>query len=214
MRSKFEFSDLFESYWCNLVADLGASSKDFAPMLIFLQEQYSAPGRYYHTIEHICKMLQWLHRFGRKPPAALQFAAFFHDAVYDTTSKLNEELSAELAVEMLAKESDDAQMIDEVCRLILCTKKHLPDETNAARSGLFLDCDLMILAAAPEEYILYTEQIRQEYSQFSDGEYRVGRTHVLKSFIARETIFFTDQIRREYEDTARANVAREIEQLS
>lgn len=209
-----ECSEKFESYWCELVADLGASSKDFAPILIFLQEQYSLPGRYYHTLEHICKMLDWLHKFDSAPPAALQFAAFFHDAVYDTTSKLSEELSAELAVEMLSKESDDVQMIDEVCRLILCTKKHLPDATNAARSGLFLDCDLMILAATPDEYKLYTEQIRQEYSQFSDAEYRVGRTHVLKSFISRDTIFFTDRIRREYEDTARANIAREIEQLA
>ncbi|MBY0548893.1 MAG: hypothetical protein K2W95_16595 [Candidatus Obscuribacterales bacterium] len=208
-----ECRETFESYWCDLVGAICASSKPFAPMLTFLEQQYSAPGRYYHTLEHICKMLQWLHEFESAPPAALQFAAFFHDAVYDTASKLNEELSAELAVEMLAKESDNVQMIDEVRRLILCTKKHLPDETNAARSGLFLDCDLMILAASPEEYKLYTEQIRQEYSQFSDAEYRVGRTHVLKSFISRDRIFFTDQIRREYEDTARANITREIEQL-
>lgn len=203
----------FDYCWRRLCSSAGFSDSWSSEVLVILRSRYSEPGRHYHTLRHICQVLTWLEQFDKALPVALQLAAFFHDAVYDTKSKFNEEMSAQLAVDTLGQESADLGMIHEVRQLILCTKKHLPDESNAARSGLFLDCDLMILAASPAEYKLYTEQIRLEYSQFNDVEYRAGRTHVLKSFISRKTIFFTERVRLEYERGARSNITHEIELL-
>lgn len=210
-----QVDSFFDSSWRRLSRAAGFSASWTETNLSFLREEYSASNRHYHSRTHICSMLRWMEHYSDITPVAdaLQFAAFYHDAIYDTTSAVNEEQSAECAVESLSAEGEKPHLTDEVRRLILCTKNHLVDQHNLERSALFLDCDLMILASNASDYAVYAAQIRQEYSQFDDSAYRAGRLRVLNTFLSRERIFFTEKIRLEHEVRARDNLVREIEQL-
>lgn len=52
---------------------------------------YSGPARRYHNLHHVAEMLRLLDPFEESAAdyAAVCFAAWFHDAVYDTRSKLH-----------------------------------------------------------------------------------------------------------------------------
>ncbi len=207
-------NELAQSYWLRLCTKIGFSQTRSDATWDTLQTLYCAPERHYHTLTHILQMLHWLDRYDHNYLAELRLAAFFHDAIYDTTSDTNEERSAELAVQFLLTEPCGNGFSDTTNKLILCTKKHKPDNSVENLSGLFLDCDLLILAAAPTDYDFYSTQIRKEYCQFDDAQYRSGRERVMRSFVSREHIFFTPEIRTQYEQRARTNITRELDALS
>src|SRR3954452_17890491 len=70
-----------------------------------LVARWCEPHRRYHTLEHLTRVLDGVDEFGGHADdvAAVRFAAWFHDAVYDggEASADNEELSARLAEEEL-----------------------------------------------------------------------------------------------------------------
>jgi predicted metal-dependent HD superfamily phosphohydrolase len=80
------------------------------------------------------------------------------------------------------------------CELIMCTKKH---EVNSVFSDiersdakLFLDFDLSILAVDNKQDLLdFENNIRKEFCQFSDADYKEGRIKSLSSFATRENLF-------------------------
>ncbi|HEX7316676.1 MAG TPA: hypothetical protein VF297_22430 [Pyrinomonadaceae bacterium] len=176
---------------------------------------YSGAGRHYHNLHHVAEMLRLLEQFESDAAdyAAVRFAAWFHDAVYDTRSNTNEEESAALAERALVELKVPPPVINLTRRLILATKRHeaqddLPD------AGLFLDADLAILGAADETYLAYSEAIRREYSWVPDAAYREGRIKVLDSFLGRERLYFTVPLSERFEARARSNVLNEIRTLS
>jgi predicted metal-dependent HD superfamily phosphohydrolase len=178
-----------------------------------LQTLYSAPERYYHTSTHIETMLKWLDVFEPGQLPSLRLATYFHDAIYDTRATDNEEKSAELAVSCLSRVTRDRGLVDQVSRMVLSTKMHIPDQTIPHLSEVFLDCDLLILAAEPALYESYTRQIRLEYMQYDDESYRAGRIGIMKNFLQREKIFYTEGVRERFEARARSNIARELKAL-
>lgn len=208
-----------ESQWWSSCAALAVSAEDGQRWWNRLGNLYGAPERHYHTLRHIGHMLQQLDQYRHAIPlergceSALGLAAIFHDAVYDSRSQSNEEDSAIMAQAFLSEAKASSAIIDVIGRLILCTRKHTLDHSIEAISGLFLDCDLSILAAPPDEYDLYAKQIRLEYNQYDDQEYRAGRARVLESFVSRPKIFFTPQIAHQLEAHARSNLHRELLQL-
>lgn len=62
------------------------------------------------------------------------------------------------------------------------TKTHLkPRELDSeSTEQLFLDLDMSILAADREDYDVYTQNVRKEYSHFDDENFVKGRSHFLK----------------------------------
>jgi predicted metal-dependent HD superfamily phosphohydrolase len=176
---------------------------------------YSGPGRHYHNLHHVAEMLRLLEQFESDAAdyAAVRFAAWFHDAVYDTRSDANEEESAALAGRALGELKVPPPSITLTRRLILATKRHeagadLPD------AGLFLDADLAILGAADETYLAYSEAIRREYSWVPDAAYREGRLKVLTSFLGRDRLYYTGPMAERFEARARSNLSNEIRTLS
>lgn len=63
------------------------------------------------------------------------------------------------------------------------------------------------------EYDMYAEQIRREYSHYTEEEYCRGRIAVLQRFLKRERLYFTDQYYEKYEAIARRNIQGEINSL-
>ena len=179
-----------------------------------LTRHYSDPGRHYHNLHHVAEVLRLLEHF--EPNAAdhdaLRFAAWFHDAVYDTRSNTNEDESAALAERALVELGVPAIKIDLVRRLILATKKH-EAEGDQPDAGLFLDADLSILGTDEETYLAYSEAIRQEYAWVPEPAYREGRAKVLTNFLRRERLYYTEPFAQRFEAQARRNLSDEISRL-
>lgn len=183
--------------------------------LALLTRHYSAPDRHYHNLHHVAEVLRLLERFESRAAdyAALRFAAWFHDAVYDTRKGTNEEESAALAGRALEELRVPRPTIDLARRLILATKGH-EAEGDVPDFGLFLDADLSILGAPEETYRAYSEAIRREYAWVPEAAYREGRLKVLTNFLQRGRLYYTGPLARRLEARARRNLAREVQALS
>jgi predicted metal-dependent HD superfamily phosphohydrolase len=191
----------------------GAMAED---LLGELKRAYGEPHRHYHTLEHIASLLQLLGEHGREvvDHDALVLAILFHDVVYDPARSTNEEASAALAAERLARLGLRDQLIAKVERYILATRHgQAAAVVDDADLALLLDLDLAILAAPPVLYRAYAQAIRREHVHVPDALYRAGRRRVLEEFLARERIYRT-KLRALWEEPARANLAGEMAELS
>jgi predicted metal-dependent HD superfamily phosphohydrolase len=174
-------------------------------------EAYSTPGRYYHTLAHIQQVLTIIYSLRNQIqnlPAVL-FAAWFHDIIYDSQARNNEENSAEYAREFLTLLNIPRQIIVDVYRLILSTEYHQV-EWDDFDNRLLLDADLAILGSSRENYREYMEAIRQEYAWVPKKEYIVGRKRILEGFLQRPRIYLTEELSTLLEVSARENIQVEI----
>jgi predicted metal-dependent HD superfamily phosphohydrolase len=96
--------------------------------------------------------------------------------------------------------------------MILATANHLDVEAEGDLAT-FLDCDLLILGATPEEYDRYRRAIRAEYHAVPDDAYCFGRRMVLERFLAAPRIYRNPRIFEQYEEPARRNLEWEISEL-
>lgn len=190
-----------------------------------LLDRWQESHRAYHNSAHLLEMLNHLDRLAEAElPRAVLLAAWLHDIVYEGHPGDDERASAALAREVLPQRG--AATVGEaeaVAQLIEATAAHrAPAPTGAlAEAGitnhqisLFFDADLAILAADEARYRRYTAGIRQEYAHVSDGDFRRGRAEVLTGLLERPTIFATDAARELFETGARANIARELAELT
>ncbi len=179
-----------------------------------LSRLYSSPHRAYHNLHHIVSLLEQAQRFESRIDnfILVGYAIWFHDAVYDTSRKDNEERSADYASASLARLQIPDALALRVRDLILATRKH--DNAGLSPDGsLFLDFDLSILGAEPASYEKYAAAIRKEYSWVPSLLYRRERRKVLESFLRRDRIYFTDVMLDLYEAPARHNIETELAAL-
>lgn len=201
--------------WRALTGAYAADGVRADSWLEVLTRQYSADGRHYHNLHHVAEMLRLLEEFEASGVDydAVRFAVWFHDAVYDTRGKTNEEESASLAARALDELGVPHERTGAVRRLILATKRHEAEE-GVPDVGLFLDADLSILGAHAETYLAYSEAIRREYSWVPDDAYREGRLKVLTNFLGRASLYYIEQLAERFETRARRNLSEEIRTLS
>ena len=201
----------FFSLWLELATELDLASEPTNDIGFDLAACYTEPHRHYHTMEHITAVLQHLTELHVATPTA-KLAAFFHDAVYDPTRGDNEAQSAELAREVLV--AVDRPEADDVAAIVLATATHELPDGAPRETAAFLDADLAILAAPPEVYDAYTENVRKEYGHVSDANFRTGRAGILEGFLTRDQLFFTTAGQAKFDALARTNLRREIESLA
>jgi predicted metal-dependent HD superfamily phosphohydrolase len=201
-----------ESAWHALWTRLGAHG-DPATVFADLARRYSEPQRAYHTLDHVSHCLAEL-RDAQTPPAsrdAIEFALWFHDAVYDPRAKDNEEASA-----LLARHAARAAGLSEsftalAADLILATRHTAPPVSGEAQ--LTVDIDLAILGQPPARFDEYERQIRIEYSWVDDTAFAKGRGDFVAAMLARPAIYSTHWFHRRYEAQARENLARSLAML-
>jgi predicted metal-dependent HD superfamily phosphohydrolase len=206
-----------ERCWYGLTLRQGCAESAAAVVLEQLAQAYGEPHRHYHTLDHIGALLALLDRHGRgaADPDALRLAILFHDVVYDPTRHDNEQASAAVAAERLARLGFAESLVAKVAHYIIATRHDRPTEAMGdADLALLLDLDLSILAAAPGDYRAYAGAVRREYAFVPDHLYRPGRRRVLEGFLARERIYLTKPLYALWEEPARANVAAEIATLA
>jgi predicted metal-dependent HD superfamily phosphohydrolase len=160
----------------------------------------------YHDLTHLREVLERLEELDADTTAVV-LAAWFHDAVYDGADD-DEERSAQWAERALP-----AAYADEVARLVRMTVHHRPAADDAAGRALS-DADLGILAADPERYAEYVAGVRADFAHVSDADFRAGRLAVLRDLTTRPSLFCTPRARELWEAPARANLEREVAELS
>ncbi len=189
----------------------GSSNKDAYEELLSL---YGERERAYHNAVHIVHVLRELDRARSflEDPEQVELALWYHDAIYNTQEKGNEEKSAELAQQRLRRAGLDFSFIDGVTALILATKHQALPHTQDGR--FLVDMDLSILGKNEKEFDEYERDIREEYSWVLDDLFKEGRSKLLHSFLERESLYSTDFFRQRYEEQARMNIKRSLTQLT
>ena len=200
--------------WVQLLARFSVEPVAAYPVFDRLIEAYSEPHRHYHTLEHLSEMFKVAGKLmdSANDPAAIQLAIWFHDAIYDSHAKDNEDRSASLAVELLKTLGVSEATLTHVRSMILATA-HVGSDSVDSDSEILLDADLAILSAEEKRYARYAADVAKEYSWVEESAYRAGRTKVLESFLKRQRIYRTARMFAAAEEAARRNLAAEIARL-
>jgi predicted metal-dependent HD superfamily phosphohydrolase len=200
--------------WDSLIQDLRAS-QEADRVVAEIVQHYSAADRHYHNLDHLADVLGTVDRLSDEAhnPVAVRLAAWFHDVIYDSRAKDNEERSADYAASALQGLGAASGLIAEVSRLILLTKSHRADAGDAD-ARVLIDADLAILGATEEGYERYAAAIRREYAWVPEPAYRAGRRDVLERFLRQPRIFQTARLFGSLEARARDNLARELASLA
>ncbi len=184
------------------------------PALIALGEdllaRYREPHRHYHTLVHLDDCLTQAQQIRAQCQHAgeVEFALWFHDAIYDTRKFDNEQRCADWARQSALAAGVNAAAADRIHALILCTRHAaLPSHPDAA---LLIDIDLSILGADPARFDAYETEVRSEYHWVPMFLFNVKRKQILREFLARPHIYSSPEYQRQLEARARANLTRSI----
>ncbi|CAM4396673.1 hypothetical protein F901_03168 [Acinetobacter dispersus] len=166
---------------------------------------YSEKQRAYHTLQHLYECLILLKSIGSNLNDAysVELALWFHDAVYDPQAKDNELKSAELFVQYLAQDLS-IDIVEKIKLWIIATQKH--EATDELDLQFLLDIDLAILAASPERFDEYEQQIQQEYAWVDPDVYSIKRKQVLAHFYQTEPLYQTEYFQQNFEQRAKDNL--------
>jgi predicted metal-dependent HD superfamily phosphohydrolase len=178
-----------------------------------IETKYTEKGRYYHDLLHIERMFEEFEAIKDSISnfSLISFAVFYHDVIYDATSKSNEEKSASTAEKRLTELDLGKEEIAIISAQILATKSHQNSENSDI--NYLLDADLSVLGKDWETYLDYTQKIRKEYSIYPDFLYKPGRKKVLRHFLELESIFKTEYFKGKYEVQAKENIEKELQLL-
>ncbi|MET9961006.1 hypothetical protein ABZ128_18465 [Streptomyces sp. NPDC006326] len=202
--------------WAATTAAAGADpGLDPAPYADRLLTAWAEPQRRYHTTAHLADVLARIDVLAphAADPAAVELAAWFHDAVYRPDRSENEERSAALAERALPELGIDAARTAEVARLVRLTVTHDP-ASGDTNGEVLCDADLAVLAGGPEAYAAYTAAVRAEYGFVPDDAFRTGRAAVLRQLLDLPRLFRTPHGTAHWEAPARHNLAAELARLT
>ncbi|MDA6072531.1 hypothetical protein NJT12_23185 [Flavobacterium sp. AC] len=197
-----------QKIYSELLTNIGFSANEIQQNWTDLEKAYSNKSRHYHNLKHLEDMIECYETYfdKLKLPNEVLFSIFYHDYIYKSSKKDNELKSAEFTLSILPEniQLDKQLVFDAIC----ATQQH---QHNIIEDiNWLIDFDLKILARDWEEYKIYFEQIRKEYSIYPDFLYKPGRAKALKHFLENEFIFQTEDFRDLYEEKARFNIEKEI----
>lgn len=190
-----------------------------------IEQRYTEPHRAYHTLAHLEFIFaqfaagitdsESLHQ-----PSLVALALFYHDIIYHigdkptttVASKSNEALSADHAAAQL-KDWLNLKQIERIYELILLTESHQLSDTTDSDAAYLLDLDLSVLGASWSTYQRYSQAVRFEYQHIPIEAYRLGRTKVLQHLLDHPSLYMTERFYTQFEESARANIARELQTL-
>jgi len=180
-----------------------------------LLTRHSESQRSYHGLSHLTALLDLMNKHAAHiaPGSAPRLAIWWHDAIYDPTRHDNEEQSAVLARNDLARLGAPADLIEEVADIILTTKNHWAGP-SVGEGDYFLDADIAILGAPPAAYDSYTSGVRKEYAWAPEPAFRAGRSAFLTNALTWARLFRTDIFENAYAGQARENMRRELAALN
>lgn len=201
--------------WLSLLARYTDDEAYAQSVFAQLATEYAAAARCYHNLSHIHSLLNLYDACQQSATHgdAIRWAIWFHDGIYDTRRKDNEERSAAWAAQIMQNIKAPDELTARVRQLILATKRHEPDALDD-EGRIFLDLDLAILGSEWAIYQRYAWAIRREYAWVPKFLYRRERRKILTNFLNRKTIYLTATMSRRYEQQAKRNLQAEVAALS
>jgi predicted metal-dependent HD superfamily phosphohydrolase len=178
-------------------------------------QHYTSKSRYYHNLSHIYNMLLQAKDIQNaiEDYDAFRFSIWYHDIIYKSTKKNNEEKSAKFAQKRLKVFNFDEKRIKIIETVIKSTQKHDIVLNQNQDNAYLLDIDLSILGTEWTIYETYIQNIRKEYGIYPDFMYKKGRKKAMQHFLERKYIYFTDAYQNKFEVQARQNIEKEINLL-
>jgi predicted metal-dependent HD superfamily phosphohydrolase len=200
------------AHWESAWRELGVSNADNS-LFHQLVACYSEPHRKYHTMQHLNECFAHLEtlRLAAERPAEVELAVWFHDAIYETRRKNNEEKSAEWARDSALAGGLPRDSAARIYDLVMVTKHNVV--LFGRDAAIMVDIDLGILGTEAARFDEYENQVREEYSWVPWPLYRRERRKILHGFLSRQTIYCTEHFRTSYEAQARDNIARSLARL-
>ncbi|MEQ3690244.1 MAG: hypothetical protein ABNG98_01865 [Flavobacterium sp.] len=197
-----------QNRFINLLEQIGFPKNQNNTLWLELEKAYTSKSRKYHNLQHIEAMVNSYCEYKEqlKLPNEVLYAIFYHDIIYKTTRKDNEQKSAEHAVSILPK---NARLNSELIYDMICATQH-HQKNKMEDVNWLIDFDLKILASKWEDYQTYFKQIRKEYKIYPEILYKPGRKKALEHFLENEFIFQTEEFRTKYEAIARENILNEL----
>jgi predicted metal-dependent HD superfamily phosphohydrolase len=185
-----------------------------AAMWAELEAAYQRPPRAYHNIQHVHEVSAHYFDVGQSPgwqqPKEVYLAVLYHDAIYRAGRKDNELLSAEMALAAINSYLKHETIDSSKTRyLIELTARHGHISVQGLDSDTkhFLDCDMAILGAAPENFLAYDKAIASEYRGKLPGwMFQFYRRKFLKSLLDSSRIYLSERFFQSHEARARANI--------
>jgi len=147
-----------------------------------LAARYGEPHRAYHTFSHVEHCLKEFDAAKEltEHPLEVEFAIWFHDAVYDPRANDNEEKSAKLAQESAREMGLPDLFGARVADLVLISKHTaLPQGIDAQ---IFIDIDLAIFGASKSLFDAYEQGVRKEYHFVPEAIFRARRAEILRGW--------------------------------
>ena len=204
-----------------LVARSGGDAASAAPLARALLASWGAAERRYHDRQHLCDCLFELDALRQTPETdaacaalaqmpAIEFALWYHDAVYDTHRQDSEERSAQRLVAELSAAGVQGEVVAAAARLVRATA-HLSRPAGAvlgADEALVVDIDLAILGQQPLRFADFEDGIAEEYRHVPTPLLRWKRRGFLRRLLASSPIFATATMQARHEAAARANLTQ------
>ena len=174
-------------------------------------EHWSAPGRFYHAVEHLRRGLEGLDGGGSEL-GLVRLAWFFHDAIYVVGRSDNETLSAEWLDAYARGAGLDEALVRRAADLILFTRDHQGATSDDPFWPVMNDIDLAVFAAHRETYDRYADNVWREYAAVAPRQqFVLGRAMFMTAFISRPIFLTPAMLSRE--PVAHANITAEVERL-
>ena len=167
------FQELLEKY--NIKCDINT-----------LLSMWNESHRSYHNLNHLNDLINQINenksKFSEKESDKLMLTALFHDIIYDPSSDVNEERSAEFFIECRVDKTNLDVL--EVKQMILDTKSHT---SSNKLSETFNSYDMNVVERNFEELLEWENGISEEFSIYPEETYKEGRLKFLESLLDKYT---------------------------
>lgn len=177
-----------------------------------LAGKYGEKHRRYHVLGHVDFGFQVfdLFRWLAKDPDAFEVAWCYHHIIYDigVPARQNEQRSAAFIVNLLVDWGIVGAVPSKVASLILATIHDPHRLITDNDEQLIVDIDLAGLGQPWPVFLQNNQNVRQEYKQYSDEDFREGNGKILRQFLERRQLYYHPQIEMMYGDQARDNLTR------
>lgn len=225
---KFVPSCVFNAWMVRYLTDEFRDKKLFMDQKVYYFfkyaiEQYSAPDRHYHNLEHIVQCvteLKWFQanteeKLSEEEYNTMLLAILGHDVIYNAKGELSDErLSHDMMIEMLGYLNNRNESYRDVYRLVMITE-HLTQKSKTQLTRLeelMISIDLSILAQDWDTYRAYSIKIQKEYMYLPHDVYYSGRREALQKLLDKDVLFPCPEFAHR-EEKARLNIRRELDEL-
>lgn len=182
------------------------------------RKPYDELTRQYHDFDHITNVLVDVNSVCRRyseaqllpyTPLEMRLAALYHDYVYAKQGSPVNERDSAAAMRKDLTGKDLPVDLDRVEKLILATAEHKDSHPSKYDfvTSLFLDCDVLSLAAPRAEFLYNTQLLVWEFSEWYERDVVIkGQKDFYSLMLSKPCIYMTPEFRDHYERIARDNM--------